>query len=288
MSNRRSFDSIDDLEGLVEHSPSGFPTKGSRSERNGQRWLSGLKAIGLCAAGVLVGFYWGTWSMVDRPQAGSWVSGPLGAPYINSPVYEDLPSSQAVILGETEIGTENLYSGNPASPKVAKAWKDLLKGYNVRVPGHLLKPGQESIPVADDSGDVMASLSVYHHLHCLDSIRHQLAGVACTDNDWGADGKFPWHLDHCIDTIRQWIMCQPDLTVRTIYWTATDTGRRYALANNTIEHACVDWSLVSEWTSKRELTTDDGLIRTPEGEIWKQVFSPPARCSTHDVSGNLV
>lgn len=60
-------------------------------------------------------------------------------------------------------------------------------------------------------------------------------------------------------------MCQPDLTLRTTYWTTDGDGEVFAQANNTVEHTCVDWSVVAKWTQERELSNDDGLVRTPKG-----------------------
>jgi hypothetical protein len=95
---------------------------------------------------------------------------------------------------------------------------DLLKGYNIRVPESSLKEGRgESIHLADESGDVWGSLSVYHHLHCLvrytnfskistsrswrlkfstqDSIRHHIHGRGCKSRDSNVDSDgFPVHL----------------------------------------------------------------------------------------------
>jgi hypothetical protein len=62
-------------------------------------------------------------------------------------------------------------------------------------------------------------------------------------------------------------MCQPDLTLRTTYWTEDGDGGVFAQANNTVEHTCVDWSVVAKWTQERELGNGDGLVRTPKGKF---------------------
>jgi len=44
---------------------------------------------------------------------------------------------------------------------------NIRSGYNIRVPRRLLQPGQDSIPLADGSDQVVGSLGVFHYLHCL-------------------------------------------------------------------------------------------------------------------------
>jgi hypothetical protein len=283
MAGRKSYDSVDDLERLVteEHTksvPSGNALY-TRAQRPGRLWsiLGYTAAISLVFS---VGYLGGIYS--HNSEGSPWVIGPLGAPYANSPVYEDLGASRPVIVKATHIGEHNPFTGTP-SGRTSLAWKALMSGYNVRVPRRLLQPGQDSIPLSDGSDDVVGSLGVFHYLHCLDSIRHQIAGMGCHDTDWGADGVLPAHFDHCIESLRQWLICQPDLTLRTTYWTQGPDGETFAQANNTVEHTCVDWSRVAEWTQERQMRADDGLVRTPSGEVWPWMITAPPICSSHDV-----
>jgi hypothetical protein len=137
----------------------------------------------------------------------------------------------------------------------------------------------ESIPLNDNSGDVWVSMNVYHHLHCLDSIRHQIAGEHCSNPHNAAanltghytvddEHYFPPHIDHCIETLRKRLICQPDLGVRAIAWNPDKPG--VAFANNTVDSACVNWDDVQDWTRKHSFTEEEKLISTPDGE-----YSPP-------------
>jgi hypothetical protein len=117
-------------------------------------------------------------------------------------------------------------------------------------------------------------MNVYHHLHCLDSIRHQIAGVGCSDphdpadnhTDPHMDGEhyFPPHIDHCIETLRKRLVCQPDLGVRAIAWNPDKLG--VAFANNTVDSACVNWDAVQNWTRQHSFTEEEGLITRPDGK----------------------
>jgi hypothetical protein len=126
----------------------------------------------------------------------------------------------------------------------------------------------------DKLGDVWVSMNVYHHLHCLDSIRHQIAGVGCTDPhdpavnhtghyDTDDNSYFPLHIDHCIETLRKRLICQPDLGVRAIAWNPDKPG--VAFANNTVDSACVNWDAVQNWTRKHSFTEEEKLITRPDG-----------------------
>lgn len=56
----------------------------------------------------------------------------------------------------------------------------------------------------------------------------------------------PPHFRHCIDLLRQSLMCQPDMTIETKNETiggVTGFGT---------EHVCKDWDALVKWTSKWE------------------------------------
>lgn len=153
-------------------------------------------------------------------------------------------------------------------------------GYSIRVPSTSLDAlNLESIPLNDGTGDVWVSMNVYHHLHCLDSIRHQIAGVGCKDPQESVNQTeqyFPPHIDHCIETLRKRLICQPDLGVRAIAWNPDKPG--VAFANNTVDSACVNWDAVQDWTRKHSFTEEEGLITRPDGETTSSIhlffFSP--------------
>jgi hypothetical protein len=118
-------------------------------------------------------------------------------------------------------------------------------------------------------------MNVYHHLHCLDSIRHQVAGIGCANphdpennhtGRYDTDGEnyFPPHIDHCIETLRKRLICQPDLGVRAIAWNPKKPG--VAFANNTVDSACVNWDAVQDWTKRHSFSEEEKLITRPDGE----------------------
>lgn len=66
----------------------------------------------------------------------------------------------------------------------------------------------------------MAEIDVFHQLHCLNALRKAL--VMNYDYYWGAKWgfepplMFTTHLEHCMDILRQNIMCHSDVDAITV------------------------------------------------------------------------
>jgi len=110
----------------------------------------------------------------------------------------------------------------------------------------------------------MYRLDVYHSLHCLNAIREMLKPTLYnisneedpllkvnpaieklfSDSMW-----MRIHSEHCMDRIRQTIMCQGDLAPSPIYsWSEfpIPIGRTGA-------HTCRKWEPIREWVNQRAL-----------------------------------
>ncbi|KAH7070241.1 hypothetical protein FB567DRAFT_216958 [Paraphoma chrysanthemicola] len=203
---------------------------------------------------------------------------------VPSPAFEAI-ASQPLIRTHHDLeghSHKSPYQGYPTSETTAR-WMELMNGYSIRVPSKTLEAlDLQSIPLNDESGDVWVSMNIYHHLHCLDSIRHQIAGVGCSDphgsnanhtDSYDTDDEhyFPPHIDHCIETLRRRLICQPDLGVRAVAWNPEKPG--VAFANNTVDSACVNWDAVQEWTRRHSFKEEERLISTPDGEYFS-LFLP--------------
>ncbi len=77
-------------------------------------------------------------------------------------------------------------------------------------------------------------------------------------------------LDHCIEYIRESLMCKPDLSLVTFHWineTAQheDPSARYPTQNDNCLHECANWETLSAWAGKRvfDLYRTD-LLRKPK------------------------
>jgi Mycotoxin biosynthesis protein UstYa len=58
--------------------------------------------------------------------------------------------------------------------------------------------------------------------------------------------------DHCLDMLRQTVMCQADTQVLTMKWR---TDSRVPTANWTAPHRCLNWNQVEEWAANRRIAS---------------------------------
>ena len=70
-----------------------------------------------------------------------------------------------------------------------------------------------------------------------------LAGQKMTEEDFPFMSS-PSHIRHCIDLLRQSLMCRPDTTVEI------KNEELGGVTGFGTEHQCRDWAQLFEWTSK--------------------------------------
>ncbi|KAK0702002.1 hypothetical protein B0T26DRAFT_660122 [Lasiosphaeria miniovina] len=103
-----------------------------------------------------------------------------------------------------------------------------------------------------------STFSVFHYLHCLNGIRQGYWAVhsAAVAGEKLNASSLPMmisapHVRHCIDLLRQSLMCNADLTVEVKDEAA---GGVHGFGE---EHRCVDWSGLVGWTSAWETQTKE-------------------------------
>ncbi|EIM87135.1 uncharacterized protein STEHIDRAFT_96132 [Stereum hirsutum FP-91666 SS1] len=88
-------------------------------------------------------------------------------------------------------------------------------------------------------------LSMYHQIHCLDALRLAIQGKnPHGEHNLGSSGKEHWkedHSDHCLNYLRQTILCNADLTLEEEFPEegSSDVGEGLGA-----KYVCKDWSLV--------------------------------------------
>ena len=96
-----------------------------------------------------------------------------------------------------------------------------------------------------------SALAVFHQLHCLNEVREGLYAMEVhnvkdedaangSDNDHDHGSYLP-HTRHCIDLMRQSLMCQPDLTIER---KDEELG---GVTGFGTEHQCIDWQQLLDW-----------------------------------------
>ncbi|KAF8319625.1 hypothetical protein DL93DRAFT_2074559 [Clavulina sp. PMI_390] len=67
----------------------------------------------------------------------------------------------------------------------------------------------------------------------------------------GLPGDPPYeHIDHCLNSLRESLMCNPDLT--PVVWQWDETQRRTSPKIDVV-HTCIDFRPIQEWAKKWKL-----------------------------------
>ncbi|KAL7917021.1 hypothetical protein ACQKWADRAFT_307810 [Trichoderma austrokoningii] len=125
---------------------------------------------------------------------------------------------------------------------------------------------------ASSGGGYMASLEATHQLHCVDLLRKFSYREYYADKSapFGDPNKLRTHIDHCIEMLRQVIMCNGDLHIITYNWVDhVDTP----WPDFSLNRQCRDWDRIIDWVGKRGAKTSEehGLLRRPAGAAAKHV-----------------
>jgi len=147
---------------------------------------------------------------------------------------------------------EPAYVG-PPRPEVDAAWDDLTQATEIWIKGDEAKDVSNRT-ISSDKG-WLVSLDVYHSLHCVNLVRKGL--------DWDyyygdQPGQTPVnymtrdHMYHCLEHLRQVVMCHSDLTPMRFRWSSFVEGRGMPVWEE--PHTCRNWEKVRIWAEERRRT----------------------------------
>ncbi|KAH7134929.1 hypothetical protein B0J11DRAFT_424681, partial [Dendryphion nanum] len=115
-------------------------------------------------------------------------------------------------------------------------------------------------------GEYIVQFEVFHQLHCLNSLRKSIyrdrfPEMNVLNADMTVNKTNVNHYEHCLDRIRQGIMCHAD--VATIHWDWKDgsqlpfpipAGRNgINMINMETTHVCRDFERIKRWAMERNL-----------------------------------
>ncbi|KAF2159760.1 hypothetical protein M409DRAFT_29764 [Zasmidium cellare ATCC 36951] len=151
---------------------------------------------------------------------------------------------------------EHEYFG-PPSEELDAAWHKLLHGeFPVMRPEEAaqFEPELTRIP---KTKEFHFEPDMFHTLHCLNAVRLEASKSLYNISGGHSHGSVPgislpegWdlaHMEHCMDRIRQSIMCHGDLTPSPLYYWP---GFKIALGR-TAAHTCRRWQPMRDWMDKR-------------------------------------
>ncbi|OQV05015.1 hypothetical protein CLAIMM_09819 [Cladophialophora immunda] len=150
------------------------------------------------------------------------------------------------------------YQG-PPSPEIDANWDDLYNFgstmLNTYEAAHL---PNKTWPIVQEPGNYIAVIDVFHHLHCLNMIRKALHPEYYVPHDWSdaiqEDNLLgELHLDHCVDSIRQSLMCMSDVSVIPWQWDTSDSTSKPV---GNIVHTCRNFDAIRSWVYDRRMIVD--------------------------------
>jgi len=195
-----------------------------------------------------------------------------------SPALPDINPEYRVVRFNGTLDYPSEYRG-PPSPEIDRAWQRLE---DVRVMSiseeELIKSGfnTDSVRLPEQlGGGYMASVEINHQLHCLNFLRkalhrdyYEFKTLEFTDHPH----MVQIHLNHCIEMLRQSLMCHADVGVMAHRW-VEHYPNPYPDFN--VIHKCRNFEEVLQWTYDQQIPHyPDGYVLKPQdGEkIWD---SPP-------------
>ncbi|KAI1262686.1 hypothetical protein F5Y18DRAFT_396998 [Xylariaceae sp. FL1019] len=170
-----------------------------------------------------------------------------------------LPSREGLLWERRKFPTnlvDNPFTGSPRE-ELDEAWHELLQNDNIRVPRDYLEERHLNSVYTRDGSEGIASLSVYHSLHCLKKVKKMLfKEYYHSDKSDEAMAREEKHVDHCVEYIRESLMCKPDLSMVTFRWinnTAQhdDKTAFYPTNFDADMHFCANWEHLDSWASER-------------------------------------
>lgn len=226
----------------AEHEPSA--ARALHTERRWRRIWSIVASVQLALLLVVAFVSW-----THQPQAQT------------SSVRGGFPPAESGLRFRSQLfdkyGVRNSPTAQEPGPALDSAWHGLLSSMMVKIsPEQMFSQTPESsIPLADGSGYV-ASLGVYHELHCIKLLKHwihkdyYLAG-------WDEDRveQYWKHLNHCLDWLKTAALCRSDTTITTLTWNGSILDTEYPVA-----YQCVDPDSLFAWTNEHAIDITDSSV----------------------------
>lgn len=117
------------------------------------------------------------------------------------------------------------------------------------------KANVTSVPLNDENGGYFVTLDVYHTLHCVNHLRKSYYSDYYQNPNPVAQQRE--HFDHCIDLLRQTLMCHGDVALHPFEWI---DDYRFPWPTEKTEHQCRSWDKLVAWSKEHSIANLEGPI----------------------------
>ncbi|KAF2878243.1 hypothetical protein BDV95DRAFT_478877 [Massariosphaeria phaeospora] len=262
-------DEDEDSEALLSCSLSSAPQQLDKDRAHDELRIA-VRAVFVCtviyiAIGIAIGLSFKSGEFVTNPDE-------FCINHISrySPLVGEVKPSWKIVQFNGSFLHENIYR-QTAGPEVDAAWEALGVEYrSVIVPeSEAERSGLRPDQVKRSEyygGGYPANVEGLHHLHCLNLLRKALK--------WNYDyylekqeGAFKnaeyvvrYHVTHCLDILRQQLMCVPDVGVLGQVWWQPESGEHPTpFVDFNTKHQCRDYEAIRVWAEAHQLP--------PESEV---------------------
>ncbi|KAI1184162.1 hypothetical protein F5B17DRAFT_413218 [Nemania serpens] len=137
----------------------------------------------------------------------------------------------------------------------------------------LLPEETERLPTVGREDEYAVTLDVFHQMHCLDIVRMALYRDRYDKHFYKPDGSVDYckwlHVDHCLDQVRQALICSADVSVVYFDWSDVVEGLRPRVDN---KHTCRNYSKILDWAKSRHVDAKDWhpsrrVLTGPDGKF---------------------
>ncbi|KAH3999716.1 hypothetical protein HBH98_085850 [Parastagonospora nodorum] len=160
-------------------------------------------------------------------------------------------------INKTITASMSPFAGGPFE-QVDNAWRELMSSISVRVSQEELDRNgnhQDSVSLPRNGGNLVW-LNVFHQLHCLKMLRKMNYRDHYYPNQTEHNARdMEVHINHCIEQLRQAVMCNPDTSFTTFVWTHSDP--KPVLDVRSFERQCLDWGYFMEGVKPRVMSYEE-------------------------------
>jgi len=136
-----------------------------------------------------------------------------------------------------------------------------------------LVPSSADLP-EEVNESYQGSIEVFHQLHCLNLLRQMTYSDYYREEEWFSNPMLRTHTDHCIEILRQKLMCESDLHVFTYNWVDRAT---HPWPDFSTTQMCRNFEDVLRWglehqaytsapNGRREKPKDGPVLHVPSNE----------------------